>query len=283
MNIATALKSATSVLQASGIDEPRREAAALMGFVLGQSRAYLIAHDDQELSAAQSQLFSTAIERRAAREPLQYITGTAEFCGYEFEVRPGVLIPRPETEMLVAAAAEYLRTIPSPRFLEIGIGTGCIAISVLKDVQSSSAVGVDIAPEPVELTRRNADLLHVGDRLDLRIGDLFQPVAGERFNAVISNPPYVPAADLPQLQPEVRDFEPHKALTDGGSGLSIIQRIVDAAPEHLIPGGLLAIEFGFGQASAVANMFDRSIWSSIQVANDIRSIERMVTAKVTRS
>lgn len=280
MKIAAAVVWAAGMLERKGVVDPRRDASSLMMFILNKDRAFLIAHSEEELTPAKTADFVAAVHRRASREPFQYIVGNQEFCGYDFEVRPGVLIPRPETEMLVKAAIETLGNIGSPRFLEIGIGSGCISVSVLRQFPSAFGVGIDISEDSVALAATNAEQLGVGDRLDLKAGDLFGPVEGRTFHAIISNPPYVPVADLAKLQAEVRDFEPRAALTDGGTGLSIIKRIVDEAPNFLVTGGYLILEFGYGQSASVEKLFDRTVWVDVEVRIDFRSVERMVVARL---
>jgi release factor glutamine methyltransferase len=278
MNIAAVLLSARRILEKNGIYEARREANLLLTNVLDKDMAFLIAHSDQELPADKYDLFISAITRRAAHEPLQYILGWQQFCGHDFVVGPGVLIPRPETEMLVNAAVQFLSAIENPRFIDIGVGSGCIAVSVLSQVPEAHATGVDISTDSIACAAKNAERMDVRNRLHLTVGDLFGLATRGRFHAVISNPPYVPIVDLTLLEPEVKDFEPHLALTDGGTGLSIINRIVDQAPNYLLPGGCLILEFGFGQSRDVTKMFDTLIWPSVDIQKDFRSIERMVVA-----
>ncbi len=280
MIISQALQQGADILGKNGVPDARREAASLMVYVLDRDRAFLIAHSDEELPPETVERFNTVISRRAGREPFQYIVGKQEFYGIDFEVVPGVLIPRPETETLVDAAIDYLSGLDSPRFLEIGVGSGCVSVSVLKHVQNSSAIGVDISEGALLLTERNAERAEVADCLELRLGSLYEPVGGLTFNAILSNPPYVSAAELEQLQSEVRDFEPHAALTDGGSGLSIIKRIIDLAPKYLPAGGSLILEFGFGQSSSVLTMFDQTVWSSVKIIKDRRMIDRVVISKL---
>jgi len=280
MTIATLLRDAASALAQAGVPEPVRESSTLLRFALKKDRVFLISHPEYELTDRELSAFNEALERRVRREPLQYITGRQEFYGLEFTVTPGVLIPRPETEMLVAKGIELLGESDAPRFAEIGVGSGCISISILANVRAARAAASDISPAAIEVARRNAIDNFVSDRITLIESDLFAGFGRERFELIVSNPPYVPAAEMDGLQPEVLAFEPRTALTDGADGLTIIERIVDQAPAFLSAGGSLVLEFGFGQADRVDAMFDRSIWSAVEIVPDFRSIPRMAAAVV---
>lgn len=278
MKISKALEFAFRKLDESGIPDARLEAASLLAFAIGRDRTFLIAHPEYELLENEEQRFAGFVTRRANREPYHYITGTREFYGLDFEVSPDVLIPRPETEILVEKAIGLLRGLDAPRFLEIGSGSGCISVSILVSLPNATGIAVDINERALDVSRRNAERHDVASRLVLMRSDLFSSVGDEKFDVITSNPPYVPAADLPTLQPEVREYEPHLALTDGGSGLSIIERIVAGAPAYLRHGGSLLIEFGFGQSAAVRAAFEPAIWESVDVIADDQGIDRTVIA-----
>lgn len=282
MRASQILAEAANRLEHSGVAEPRREAASLLAFALGRDRTFLIAHPEYELSDNESESYISLIARRCGREPYQYIVGTCNFYGLDFQVSPDVLIPRPETEILVSRSIELLSGVGQPRFLEIGVGSGCVSVSVLNDVPSAVAVGVDITEKALLVTRRNAEIHDVSDRLTLTVSDVYAALGDAVFDAILSNPPYVPSADLKTLQPEVREFEPASALTDGGDGLGIIREIVRGAPGRLKPGGQLMIEFGFGQSESVLSMFGGEIWSSIGVVYDTQEIPRTVIATLRR-
>jgi release factor glutamine methyltransferase len=279
MTVAEALEQAAGSLSTSGIAEPRREAASLLALALDKDRAFLIAHPEYELNTVEQIRFEEYLNRRAAREPLQYIRGTQDFYRLEFDVAPGVLIPRPETEILVENAIGLLKDETGPRLCEVGVGTGCISISVLHEVRQASATGLDISDAALELTRKNALKHGVSERLKLAQSDIFGALAHEKFDLIVSNPPYIPKAEYDLLQPEVRDFEPAAALTDGGTGLSIIEKMVLEAPKYLKPGGFLLMEIGFGQAEKVARMFASPIWQSSEILPDLQSIPRIVKAR----
>ena len=245
-----------------------------------QDKTFLFAHPEYELSDLEENLFRSNIQRRANHEPFHYIVGHKEFYGLDFEVTPNVLIPRPETEMLVRHSIEILREIDNPVFCEIGVGSGCISVSILHDIGKASAVGLEISEKAIAVAAGNAGKHNVSGRLKLKHSDIFSAVNYEKFDLIVSNPPYVPAADIPHLQAEVRDFEPHLALTDGSEGLSIIQRIIEESPRFLKSGGSLLIEIGVGQSETVKRMFNAQTWHTVEIIPDFQSIPRMVRAKI---
>ena len=216
----------------------------------------------------------------ASREPYQYITGIQEFYGLEFEVTPDVLIPRPETEMVVEQALKLMTGNTTSSFCEVGVGSGCISVSILHELSSATAVAVDVSSEALNVTRRNAERLGVADRLTLIESDIFDELADNTFDVIVSNPPYVPVRDFAGLQAEVRDFEPHLALTDGSDGLSIIRRIVTESPQFLGECGYLLMEIGFDQSEKVASMFDQKIWETLDLLPDLQGIPRLVSARM---
>ncbi len=277
-NIAESVEKTAKIFNSAEIDDPRREAASLLCFALARDRVFLIAHPEYELRDDEAELFDLIVKRRASREPFHHITGVKEFYGLDFLVSPDVLIPRPETEMLVAKGIEILRGLDSPVFCEVGVGSGCIAVSLVHHVESATAVGLDISKAAIAIARSNADNYQVSDRLRLQLSDVYSGLFNERFHLIVSNPPYIPAEDIAGLQPEVRDFEPRAALTDDGSGLSIIEKIVRQAPTYLNTGGFLVLEIGIDQAGQIRNMFDPEIWSRVEIVQDFQGIPRMVCA-----
>lgn len=281
--IASLIDEAAAALQDAGIPEPRREASSLMEFTLERGRSFVIAHPDHEPNSSQTAAFLDFVARRARREPFHYITGEKEFYGLIFRVSPAVLIPRPETEMLVEQAVNLMAGTARPRFCEVGVGSGCISIAVLANVnvKRATAVGLEISDAAIDIARENAERLNVAERFEIRRSDVFDGLEdAEKFDLIVSNPPYVPAADIAGLQPEVRDHEPTHALTDGGDGLSVIKRIVAEAPKFLAPGGALLIEIGIGQADAVARLFQVDTWLPPELVNDLQHIPRTVSARL---
>ena len=188
------------------------------------------------------------------------------------------MIPRPETEILVEDAIEILQDLNNPRFCEIGVGSGCILISILHNVKNATAVGIDISPKALAVAIRNGAIHQVDDRILFRVGDVFDAVS-EKFDLIVSNPPYIPVADMPGLQWEVIDFEPHSALTGGEDGLDIVRRIVRDSPAHLTQQGVLLIEIGFGQSDAVAGLLDPSIWDLPEFLPDLQCVPRVLKVR----
>lgn len=281
-NIAETLRKATEILHESGIAEPRREANSLLAFALAKSKTFLIAHPEYELTGEEQTNFQAFLQRRAEREPFQYITGKQEFYGLDFIVSPHVLIPRPETEMIVENALEILKTRENSRFCEVGVGSGCISISILHNAKTASAIGLEVSEKALEVAKLNAENHQVSERFNLKISNVFGVLTDEIFDLIVSNPPYIPRQDIANLQAEVRDFEPLNALTDEKDGLSIIKRIIADAPKFLNPSGFLLLEIGFGQAEDVKQMFDAKIWQTVEILPDLQGIGRIVKAKKSK-
>lgn len=279
MNISAALAAATESLQEAGVVEYRREASSLLKFVLERPASFLIAHPEYELTETEAVAFAVAVERRSTREPFQYIVGRQEFYGLDFVVEPEVLIPRPETEILVEAAIVELSNREEPRFCEVGVGSGCVSISILVSQPTASAVAVDISRPALAVAQRNAIAHQVDDRIELIESDLFTNVKG-KFDLIVSNPPYIPAEDIDLLQIEVRDYEPLSALSGGPGGLDIVKRLIGEAPRHLGRRGSLMVEIGIGQSDDVAAMFDQHIWHSPNFLPDLQKIPRTALVKL---
>ena len=280
MTIAEALAEATAILEIGEVPEVRRDAEALLRLAISRDKTFIIAHPEYTLKTDEHECLREYVERRANREPLQYIAGVTEFYGLDFEVTPDVLIPRPETEIIVERAIKLLSEIEGPSVCEIGVGSGCIIVSILANVKQAKAIGVDVSDKALAIAARNAKKNEVTDRLELKISDVFDRVAERTFAVIVSNPPYVPQADLDALQPEVGRFEPHSALSDGSDGLSIIRRIIKGAPIHLKHGGHLLMEIGFDQGEKVRAMFATEMWKSVEIEPDLQGIPRMVNAEL---
>lgn len=279
MNIEAAINAGARVLEDAGVENARNEAASLLAFSLRKDRTFLIAHPEYELSADKAILYKSVVRRRAKREPFQHITRTQEFYGLDFLVTPDVLVPRPETEILVETAIEELCDLPAPRICEIGVGSGCIVVSILKNIAAATAIAVDVSKSAIEIARQNAEAHGTSDRVRFRDSNVYENVTDEFFDAIVSNPPYIAAIEIDGLQPEVRCFDPRVALTDEADGLSIIRMIVDGAPHRLKPGALLLIEVGHGQSESVKKMFDSSRWAGVSFKPDLQGIPRVVVAR----
>ncbi|MFL6373521.1 MAG: peptide chain release factor N(5)-glutamine methyltransferase [Pyrinomonadaceae bacterium] len=276
MTVDAGLSHASRRLAAADIAEPRREAASLLAFALDRPAAFLIAHPEYQLTDIEWSTFDSAVARRETREPFQYITRRQEFWGLDFIVAPGVLIPRPETEILVAAVIEHLQTSHNPRFVEVGIGSGCISISVLHSIPTATAVATDLSSAAIDMATQNASRHGVGERLELRQGNLLTGV-DEGPDLIVSNPPYIPDPDIENLQAEVRDFEPHTALAGGPDGLDVIRRLIVESSHILHSGGVLLIEIGADQAAAVADLLNTPDWATPEFRKDLQAIPRVVT------
>ena len=277
-SINSAIAEGAKTLSAASVDHAQLESNTLLADLLGRDRAFLIAHSADELAAAQYKEFKSRLARRAAGEPLQYITGHQEFFRLDFEVTPDVLIPRPETELIVEVALEFVTREPR-YFAEIGTGSGCIAISLLNEVPEARAVAVDISPAALEVARRNAERYAVIDRLRLVESDGFAAIDhGETFDFIVSNPPYVSDEEMKKLPREVRR-EPASALAGGPDGFHVIRRLLNDAPRFLRAGGHFIFEIGFGQGEKVQNFIDRSTWELIDLRKDLANIPRTVIVR----
>ncbi|MBV9928249.1 MAG: peptide chain release factor N(5)-glutamine methyltransferase [Acidobacteria bacterium] len=285
LTIAEALGEAAGVLDAAGIPEPRREAGTLLSYALGRDRAFLFAHSDDALTEAQASAFRACVGRRVAGEPFQYIAGRQEFYSLEFEVTPDVLIPRPETELLVEEALELLKGTDAPLLCDVGTGSGCIAVTLLHERVDARGFALDVSDAALAVAARNAARHGVAGRLRLLVSDCFEALrsGGDeeiRFDLIASNPPYVAESDLGGLQKEVREHEPRVALTPGGDGLSVIRRLVEGAPRFLKPGGHLLLEIGFNQHEQVAALVDPRAWTLLDIHKDLQGIPRTVALRL---
>ncbi len=272
-SIAEALREASRVLENSGVPDARREAGSLLEFVLGKDRTFLISHAEDQVDEDSLEQLRQFVERRATGEPLQYITGVQDFYGREFRVTPDVLIPRPETELLVEAALEVSA---GPFICDVGTGSGCIALTLLCELPGARAVAVDKSAAALEIAKFNAAKLSVADRAAFVVSDCFDALDVQEFDLIVSNPPYVSESALAGLQREVRDHEPLVALSPGGDGLSVIRRLLEDAPAYLKPNGHLLMEIGFDQGERVRNLIDESVWSLLEVRPDLQCIPRIV-------
>jgi len=248
---------AAGYLAGKGVEGSRLEAEVLLAHALGVPRLQLYLQFDKPLEAPEVDAFRELVRRRARREPTAYVLGRREFWSRELRVDPRVLIPRPETERLVEAALERCPAAEG-RLLDVGVGSGAVALALLSERPRWRGLGVDASAGAAEVARGNAARLGLGERFEARVGDLFEPVAGERFDLVVSNPPYIPSGDLAGLEPEVSCHEPRLALDGGPDGLSTVRRLVAQAPAHLTGGGWLLFEFGAGQERPVSALLEEA-------------------------
>jgi len=270
---------------ATWVEDPRLEAEILLAWVLGVKRLELALEPGKPVSEEAAVAFAEAITRRLAGEPVQYITGEAAFREIELRVDRRVLIPRPETEILVGEVLKWAaaRAEASGRRLtaaDIGTGSGAIALGLLKEGPFERVVATDVSAEALEVARENAARLGLEAGLELRQGALFAPLRAERFDVVVSNPPYVADADRSALPPDVRDWEPAGALFAGPTGLEVLAALIEGAPRHIEPGGLLALEIGAGQAEEVAWRIERrGAYGPPRIVPDLGGVERVVLAE----
>jgi release factor glutamine methyltransferase len=268
------------------LEESRRpEAEELVSRLLGVRRLHLHLHPGATLSVDQQRTLETWIGRRIAGEPVQYITGRAAFRGLDLAVTPDVLVPRPETEGLVDQALEVLsrerERWPAPRVIDLGTGSGAIALSVASEWPDAIVTATDVSPQALAVARRNAEELGLSDRVRFLEGEWFHAVdMAERFEAVISNPPYISEAERAMLPPDVRDHEPEISLFSGEDGLAALFGIVDAAPLYLEENGLLALELAEARADQVLSWFqDDDSWRSADLVNDLAGRPRVLVAR----
>ncbi len=244
-----------------------------------RNRAFLIAHPHENLSAEGAVRYYALIERRLCGEPVQYITGETEFYGLPFHVNRDVLIPRPETEHLVEKVFALAANFAQPRIVDVGTGSGAIAVALAHNLPNARITVIDISAPALAVARANAELNEVVNRISFLEGDLLTPIAGEQFEIVVSNPPYVAEADRASLSVEVRDFEPALALF-AGAGLDIYRRLIPAAHSVLTPGGFLAMEIGYGQDAAIADLLAASAFAQIEFTPDLQGIPRVASARL---
>jgi release factor glutamine methyltransferase len=252
---------------------PRRDAEVLLAHLLGCDQAALLTHPERRLSSIESDQFEGLLRRRLASEPVQYITGVQEFFGLQFEVTPDVLIPRPETEHLVEAALE--RISPEARIVDVGTGSGAIAVALAHALPRSMVTAVDLYPAALAVARRNAQRHGVIERVSFLQSDLLAKAGSGEFDVVVSNPPYIAEGEV--LEPQVADYEPRSALYAGPTGLEIYERLIPQARRVLKPQGWLLMELGYGQQPAVAALLGG--WYALTFVPDLQGIPRVVLAQ----
>lgn len=283
MTLQQALLSAARQLAADPqlSDFARRDAELLMLHTAGISRATLLSDPTRELTPEQLRDYDAFINRRLLHEPLQYIIGMQEFYGLPFRVTRDVLIPRPETEHLVEAVLERLPHDQPVTIADIGTGSGAIAIALAAHLPYASLTALDLSAAALEVAQANAEALNVSNRIRFSVSNLLDALPAQQrrghFDAIVTNPPYVPTADAAALHPQVRDYEPASALFAGTDGLDVYRELIPQAHEALKPGGLLALEIGYGQSEAIAILLNH--WYDIDFVNDLQSIPRIALAR----
>jgi len=260
---------------ASTSQYPRRDAELILAHVLGCDPTALLTHSERLLTAQQAELFESLLNRRLASEPVQYLTGEQEFFGLLFEVSPDVLIPRPETEHLVEAVLARFDRDANPRIVDVGTGSGAIAVAIAHALTRAHVTAVDFYPKALEVARRNAERHGVMDRVTLRQADLLVEAGTAEFDVVVSNPPYI--ANGEKLEPQVANYEPRSALYAGPTGLEVYERLIPQANRALKPQGWLMMEIGYGQQPALEALLGG--WREVSFVPDLQGIPRVVQAQ----
>jgi len=284
--ITQAIDEGASELRASGVEHERRTAGVLLAHVIGVDRTHLLTRSDDQVGESHYETYLRLIERRAVGEPLQYITGHQEFYGLDFIVTPDVLIPRPETEFLIERVMKLVKERrDSPLIVDVGTGSGCIAVAVAVQLPRARLIATDASPAALSVARSNAERHGVRDRIEFLEGDLFAPLAELRLEGAVdvlaSNPPYVNEETFELLQREVRDWEPREALFGGVDGLDFYRRLIAESPHYLKPGGYVVLEIGFSQVDSISEMVKGNALELVDITPDLQGIPRTLCLRRT--
>jgi release factor glutamine methyltransferase len=278
MQLKEALTKAVQQLEDAAVGSPRLNAEMLLMFVLGVGRAYLYGHPERELTSEEEGSYAEAIAERARGVPAQYIIGHQEFWGLDYVVTPAVLIPRPETEHVVEAALDLAQGIERLRIVDVGTGSGCIALALASELSKRAEIdAVDISADALEIAKANAARLQLADRVTFRTGNLLEGFAAEEFDLVVSNPPYVGECEADKVQAEVRKFEPHVAVFGGPQGTEIVTRLLEQAHRVLKPGGYVLVEIGFSQSEKVRQL--AAEFEDVHFVEDLQGIPRVLVGR----
>lgn len=284
MTVLEAIQKSAEFLRKRGVESPRLQTELLLAHLLKLPRMKLYLNFDRVLTVPETDTLRELIKRRGLREPLQHITGSTSFCGYEMTVNRHVLVPRPETELLAEAGWEFLatRSVESPSALDVCTGSGCLAIALAAKCPAARVVATDISPAALDLARQNANANQVTEKIQFLAGDGFAALTGtatRTFDLIVSNPPYIPSAEIATLEPEVRDFDPRIALDGGDDGLVFYRRLATGAAEFLQPAGKIMVEFGDGQADAIKIIFESEKWIVEAIKADYSQRARILVAR----
>ncbi len=294
MTVLEAIQKSTGFLAKKQVESPRLQTELLLAHLLKLPRMKLYLNFDRELSATETDALREAVRRRGQREPLQHITGSASFCGHEIVVNRDVLTPRPETELLAELGWTFLQQAAgsaganSISALDLCTGSGCIAIAIAAKCPVAQLLAADISPAALAVVRVNADRNHLSDRIEFREGDGFKALADaperastRQFDLIVSNPPYIPSAEIATLDPEVRDFDPVLALDGGADGLDFYRRLGDGGAAHLKPEGRMMLEIGDGQAEAIKKIMEKENWIVETMKEDYSQRARILIIKAS--
>jgi len=282
VNVTRALDLATSQLRAGGLEHAPLDAELLLRHVLGWDRASILARGDDPLSPAAEERFVQLVAERARRRPLQHLTGIQAFWRHEFAVGPAVLIPRPETEVLVETSLELLRGTKAPRIVDVGTGSGCVALSLAAERPDAVVIATDLSVPALAVARENASRLGLAGRVHFLGGDLLDAFrvgpAVSRFDLVVSNPPYVEEAEWHDLEPEVRDHDPRSALVPDEGVAALYGRLLNGAARVLRGGGAVVVEIGTGQSAGVLAQAAAAGFVALRSVPDLQQIPRVIVA-----
>ena len=285
MTVLEAIQKSADFLAKKGVESPRLQTELLLAHLLNLPRMSLYLNFERALKPAETDALREFVKRRGRREPLQHLVGSTSFCGLEMAVDRRVLVPRPETEILAELGWQFLNQLstlnPQPStVLDFGTGSGCLAIALAVKCPAAQVWASDVSPEALDLAKQNAARHNVADRIRFLQGDGFSALSEKmQFDLVISNPPYIPTIEIESLQPEVRDFDPRRALDGGPDGLDFFRRLAAEAGGFLKPGGRIMLEFGDGQVDAIRKLFDAQKWIVEAVKEDYSQRARILIAK----
>jgi release factor glutamine methyltransferase len=278
VTVLEAIQKSTEFLAKKGVESPRLQTELLLAYLLKLPRMKLYLNFERALAPAETDALREFIKRRSQREPLQHIIGSTSFCGYEIAVNRHALVPRPETELLAEEGWKFLSE-KETSVLDFGTGTGCIIIALAAKCPNAKIVATDISADALALAKQNAIANKVAERIKFLQSDGFSALPQMQFDLIISNPPYIPSAEIETLQPEVRDFDPRGALNGGADGLDFYRRISTEAKPFLKPDGKIMLEFGYGQVDAIKNIFETEKWIVEAVKEDYSHRARILVAR----
>ena len=281
VSVSAALRAATQRLAADGCNTPQLDAEVLLAFTLNQSRTWLLTYPEISLNKQQQEQFLLLVERRRQHEPVAYIVGQKAFFGLDFLVTPAVLIPRPDTELLVETALEIAsgwEADASPNIADVGTGSGCIAVSLAKNLEKAELTAIDISSQALQVAKKNAAAHGVSDRIKFLQGDLLTPLP-EPVNMIVSNPPYVsqPELQAEDMMPDVVQYEPDLALNGGENGLVLVEQLLTQATEKLKPGGSMLVEIGYRQGGAAKKLAQNCFpFATVAIQQDLAGLDRLL-------
>jgi release factor glutamine methyltransferase len=281
VTVLEAIQKSAEFLAKRGVEPPRLQAELLLAHVLKMPRMKLYLNFESALTDGETDSLRELIKRRGQREPLQHIVGSTSFCGFEMTVKRQALVPRPETEILAEMGWTFLCALDAPAALDVGTGTGCIAIALAAKCPGAKITAVDISENALALAKANAEKNNLSGRIEFFQGAGFAALPKDaRFDLIISNPPYIPTGEIETLQPEVRDFDPRPALDGGADGLDFYRMFAAQAKPFLKPNGKIMLEFGDGQSADISKIFENEKWIVEEIKSDYSQRPRVLAAKI---